>query len=255
MKNEFPILEYDSNKQAIINPAEIIRKKNNLPERCVLTFFNDVIEHFAERGIIREVTSLKSEMGKHPVYELEVNNSKVVLFHPGVGAPLAGAFFEEIIALGCNKFIACGGAGVLDKSIVEGHLVVPVSAVRDEGTSYHYLPAAREVAPSLQAVDKIRKILDAHGIPYLTTKTWTTDGVYRETRSKAARRKEEGCLVVEMEAAALFSIAEFRGVEVAQILYGGDNLDGEKWDDRGWQSNWSVREKLIWLAAEAALLL
>ncbi len=255
MKKEFPILEFDNTGQSIINPSDTIKKRKDLPQHCVITFFYDIVEHFAEKGIIHEIMSLKSEMGKHPVYEFEINNSKVAIFHPGVGAPLAAALFEEVIELGCSKFIACGGAGVLDRSIVEGHLVIPYSAIRDEGTSYHYLPPSREVTPSINAVEKIKLVLDKHRIPYLNTKTWTTDGFYRETKGRTALRKDEGCLVVEMETAALFSVAKFRGVEIAQILYGGDNLDSEKWQYRNWQNNWSVREKLIWLAAEAALLI
>lgn len=254
MKKELPILEFDSSGTSIINPSDIIRKKINISENCVLTFFNDVIEHFNSKGILRKIFTLKSEMGNHPVYEFEINNSRVALFNPGVGASLAAAHLEELIALGCKKFIACGGAGVLDKNITEGHLIIPSSAVRDEGTSYHYLPPSREVIPSARGMEKIKKVLDLHKIPYIITKTWTTDGVYRETRKKADMRKAEGCLVVEMEAAALFAVAVFRGVELAQLLYGGDNLDGEKWEDRNWQKNWSIREKLIWLAAEAVIL-
>ncbi len=255
MKKEFPILEYDSSVGSIFNPSDIIRKKINIPENCVLTFFNDVIEHFNSTGMLRKIFTLKSELGEHPLYEFEINNSGVVLFNPGVGAPLAAAHLEELIALGCRNFIACGGAGVLDKNIAGGHLIIPSSAVRDEGTSYHYLPASREAKPSAKGAEKIKQVLDGHNIPYIITKTWTTDGVYRETRNKADIRKEEGCLVVEMEAAALFAVAEFRGVELAQLLYGGDNLDGEKWEDRDWQKNRSIREKLIWLAAEAVILM
>jgi uridine phosphorylase len=56
-----------------------------------------------------------------------------------------------------------------------------------------------------------------------------------------------------MEAAALFAVAQFRQVAIGQILYSGDNLDGEEWDGRNWQQKWSVREKLVELAAEACL--
>ncbi len=57
---------------------------------------------------------MRSEIGTHPLYEIEHDGRKLALFHPGVGAPLAAALLEEVIARGCRKFIACGGAGVLD---------------------------------------------------------------------------------------------------------------------------------------------
>ena len=147
----------------------------------------------------------------------------MAVFHPGVGAPLAAGMLEEIIALGCRDFIACGGAGVLRSEIAVGHVVIPTSAVRDEGTSYHYLPPSREVAPHPAAVAAIESVLRAHGVAYVTGKTWTTDAIFRETPAKVARRRDEGCLTVEMEAAAFFAVAQFRRVRLAQMLYGGDD--------------------------------
>ena len=84
-------------------------------------------------------------------------------------------------------------------------------------------------------------------------KTWTTDAFYRETPAKVRRRREEGCLTVEMEAAAFFAVAQFRGVPFAQLLYGGDDVSGV-WDFRAWTTH-AVREELFWLAAEACLAL
>ena len=84
-------------------------------------------------------------------------------------------------------------------------------------------------------------------------KTWTTDAPYRETPVKIAARRAEGSLTVEMEAASLFAVAQYRQVVLGQILYGGDDLSGEAWDRRGWQSHKAVRENLFWLAADACL--
>jgi uridine phosphorylase len=136
-----------------------------------------------------------------------------------------------------------------------GHLIVPTSAVRDEGTSYHYLPPGREVDASPEAVAAIERVLQDRGRRYLLSKTWTTDAFYRETPAKVQLRKSEGCLTVEMEAAAFFAVAQFRRVPFAQILYGGDDVSGNEWDHRGWHERASVREVLFWLAAEACLLL
>jgi uridine phosphorylase len=102
-------------------------------------------------------------------------------------------------------------------------------------------------------VAAIEERLKAHKIPYDKGKTWTTDGPYRETKGKILKRRQEGCLTVEMEAAALFAVGKFRGVAVGQLLYGGDDVSGEVWDPRRGQSRVSVREKLFWLAVEACL--
>jgi len=160
---------------------------------------------------------------------------------------------EETAALGCRKYIACGGAGVLRKDIAVGHLIVPTWAVRDEGTSYHYLPASREVQIDPEAVRAICATLDEAGVPYLTGKTWTTDAFYRETKGKVSRRRNEGCLTVEMECASFAATARFRGLAFGQILYGGDDLSGEAWDSRRWQSRADIRQGVFELAVEACL--
>ena len=255
----YPILEFDDTRPAIIEPTNLIKPLPALPERCVLCFFREVIEKVCGDGKGQIVTYLGSELGKFPVYRLEViapdtrESQPIAVAHPGVGAPFSGAVLEELIAYGCKIFVACGGAGVLNRGITVGHIVVPEQAVRDEGTSYHYLPPAREVSASPTAIIAIKATLEAHNVPYIVGKTWTTDGFYRETPAKIARRKAEGCLTVEMEAAAFFAVAQFRGVPFGQILYGGDDVSGAAWDPRAWDKRTSTREKLFWLAAEAVL--
>lgn len=254
MRQEYPILEYDPDRTAIIEPSRVIEPIENMPEHCVLCFFYNVIEQFVQENLAREIKSYPTESGMRRFYEFDCGLGRpVTLLHPGVGAPLAAASLEIAIAQGGRKFIACGGAGVLDRAITVGHLVVPTSAIRDEGTSYHYLPAGREVAPAPQAVQAIETVLQRHKVDYLIAKTWTTDGVFRETQAKTNLRRTEGCLTVEMEAATFFAVAQFRGVPFGQILYGGDNLDADEWDRRDWMNRASVREKLVFLAAEACL--
>jgi uridine phosphorylase len=251
-----PILEFDGEVEAILEPAKLIAPLDGMPVHGVITFFQDVITHFVAAGIAREIHALRSEMGRHPIYVHAVQGQQVALFHPGIGAPLAAGMLEEVIALGCRNFVACGGAGVLNRELAMGHVVVPTAAVRDEGTSYHYLPAQRRTtAPSPAALAAIEATLRQRNVDYVLGKTWTTDAFYRETRSRMAKRRAEGCLTVDMEASALFAVAEFRKVQLGQMLYSGDNLDGDEWDRRDWHRNWGVREKLVELAAEACLLL
>jgi uridine phosphorylase len=128
------------------------------------------------------------------VYVLHQYSQPVVLFHPGVGAPLATGLLEEVIALGCDTFVVCGGAGVLGENLEVGSLLIPTSAIRDKGTSYHYLPPGREVSATPEVVMAIEDTFKKHRIMYRLTKTWTTDAIYRETREKINLRRAEGCL-------------------------------------------------------------
>ena len=256
MKKEFPILEYDHNRAAVIMPGNLYKPVEH--DGCaVLCFFWEVLRDLLAAGRLEIVATDPSEWGPVNTYLLLHKNRKLLVLHPGVGAPFAAGSLETLIARGSKRIIACGGAGVLKKEIARGHLVVPNSAVRDEGTSYHYLPAAREIDINRAALRAITDTLDNHHCPYLTGKTWTTDGIFRETPAKVAHRRDEGCITVEMECAAFAAVAQFRGVAFGQILYGGDDVSSEQWDSRDWENNivahTSVREKLFWLAVEAAL--
>lgn len=250
----YPILEFDATPEALIEPSKIIRARD-LPEHCVICFFKEVIDKTIEEHDARVVVENKWEDGPHCIYEISYHGQRLAFFHPGVGAPISTGLLEEAIAFGCRKFIACGGCGVLEKDIAVGHLIVVSGAVRDEGTSYHYLPPGREVTAHERGVKALVQTLDSRGLPYRVGKTWTTDAPYRETVNKIARRKDEGCLVVEMESAALIAVAQFRGVLFGQALYGGDDLSGTEWDHRHWTSRSEIRESLFWLCAEACLTL
>lgn len=166
---------------------------------------------------------------------------------------MAAGLLEETIAFGCRKFIACGGCGVLEKDITAGNLIVVSGAIRDEGVSHHYLPLDREVTANEVAVNLLVKILSKRGVPYRLGKTWTTDAPYRETPNKIAKRKEDGCLTVEMESAGMLAVAQFRDVILGQVLYGGDDLSGSEWDNCAGQSRDEIRESLFWLCADACL--
>jgi uridine phosphorylase len=250
----YPILEFDPEREALIEPTKVIRPRD-VPEHCVICFFSEVIEKVAAEKSARVAAEARWEDGLHAFHEIDFKGRRLAFFHPGIGAPFSAGLLEDAIAFGCRKFIACGGAGVLNKNIAVGHLVVVSSAVRDEGTSYHYLPPDREVMANEAGAQALVKVLENRGVPHLVGKTWTTDAPYRETPAKIARRREEGCLTVEMESAGMMAVARFRDVPFGQVLYGGDDLSGTEWDNRKWQSRIDIRENLFWLSAEACLTL
>ncbi|MFN3981286.1 MAG: nucleoside phosphorylase [Caldilinea sp.] len=252
MRQDYPILEHDYHTEAKIEPSRVI-KPRDVPEHCVISFFREVNEKVVVEKQAKVAVANRWEDGAHPLYEIEHRGRRLAFFHPGVGAPLAAGLLEEAIAFGCRKFVVVGGAGVLEKGLTVGKLILVESAVRDEGVSYHYIEPGREIQSQPQALTAIRATLEARGIPFVSGKTWTTDAPYRETQTMIDARRAEDCLTVEMEAAALMAVAQFRRVLLGQILYAGDDLSGEKWDKRGWQSRQEVRESLFWLAADACL--
>lgn len=167
-----------------------------------------------------------------------------------VGSPVAARQIEDLTAKGCTKYMICGDCGVLDEKIVVGHLILPVKAIRDEGTSYHYIKPSREIEMDNEVVDIIARVLEKNKIPYLKGKTWTTDAIYRETRRKTENRKKEGCLTVKMEAATYLAVAKFNQVKLGQILHAGDNLDAQIWDRRKLKEKINARYEILKLTIE-----
>jgi uridine phosphorylase len=249
-----PLLEFDASTTALIEPAHLARPVEGVPDALVICFFAEVVGEVCGGGRAEVLADLGMEAPR-PLYRLELGDGRAAaVLHPGIGAPWVVALAEEAIALGCTRVMACGGAGALVPELALGQVVVPEAAVRDEGTSYHYLPPSREVEADRACLAAAVGVLDRQGVPHRVGKTWTTDAVFRETAERIARRRAEGCITVEMEASALFALARHRGVRFAQYLYAGDDLSGERWDHRSWQRA-SVRRTLFDLALEAALSL
>lgn len=250
LKNKYPICEFDTAKKPIIHPADFLVK--SLPEKCVITFFRKELEQFVAQNNLPVIGCLNSEVLDIPIYEYVYGTDKLCITMAFCGAPGAAVTLEELHAMGCEKFIICGGAGALTKDSKVGEIIVPVSAVRDEGTSYHYLEPSREVECHKDTVEIVVSCLKQMGIPFTTGKTWTSDAIYRETPDMIALRQDEGYITVEMEAAAFFAVSKYYNLPLAQLLYAGDDVSGEAWDSRNWNMQKNIRYDLLILAIEIA---
>jgi uridine phosphorylase len=147
----------------------------------------------------------------------------------GVGAPVAAIILEELVAWGVRRVLSVGTAGALAPGLGIGDVVLCTSAIRDEGTSHHYLPPEHLAEPSPELSARLGVALRARGLQVTEGRSWTTDAPYRETVAEVRRYRDEGVLTVEMEAAALFAVARHRGVEVACALVISDTLS-EVWE-------------------------
>ena len=243
IKNSYPVCEYDTSRNPLIKPSDFLAK--TLPSKCVITFFRKELDQFVEEMQLPVIEYLHSEVLDIPIYEYSTPANRICITMPFCTAPGAAGTIEELHAMGCDKFIICGGAGSIRKDSEVGEIIVPLSAVRDEGTSYHYLEPSREVECHKPTVDLVVSGLEKLGIPYTTGKTWTTDAMYRETPDMIEQRRNEGCITVEMEAAAFFAVSKYYDIPLAQLLYAGDDVSGEKWDNRNWNKQKNVRSNMI----------
>ena len=253
IKKEFPILEFDEDRNAFIRPSNTIQYIEGIPERVVLCFFNEAIDKILYEHSHKIISYFISSGIKYPLYELDYHGEKIALIQAGVGSPLAAAQIDEIAAMGCKKFIACGMCGVLKKEIAVGHLIIPTSSIRDEGTSYHYVKPSREIIANERIIQIIENNLIENKIPYIKAKTWTTDAFYRETPAKIALRKEEGCVTVEMETSAYIAASQYNNVEFGQILCSGDSLAGIEWDSRNYQKRDDIKDFVLNITIDICL--
>lgn len=238
--HDYPICEFDADRSSLIAPADFLEKI--LPERCVITFFRKELDELVAEKQLPVIGRLHSEVVDLPIYRY---SDDICVTMPFCAAPGAASTLEELYAMGSQRFLVCGGAGSLREGSRLGEIILPTAAVRDEGTSYHYLAPSREVVCHPGAVKTLMAGLEQLGIPYTAGKTWTTDAMYRETPGMIRRRRKEGCVTVEMEAAAFFAVSRYYDIPLAQLLYAGDDVSGREWDTRNWNSQESLRTNLL----------
>jgi nucleoside phosphorylase len=147
----------------------------------------------------------------------------------GVGAPAAVALLEELAAWGVRRFISLGMAGGLQAGQRAGDLVVVERALRDEGTSAHYVEPGESIGASVPLTRRLADMLGRAGRGFVTGTSCTTDAPYRTTRALVDRWTRAGGVAVEMEAAGLFAVGQRRGVEVAAALCLADTLTPGGW--------------------------
>ncbi len=154
----------------------------------------------------------------------------VCLAGPGIGAPYAAMILETLICWGARRVIFLGWCGAVAEQVKIGELILPTAALIDEGTTRNYVePASGQSKPATSMLTAFEQVLHENRIDFHSGKIWTTDAVYRETPEKVGNFQQQGVLAVEMEVSALFSVAQFRQVELGAILVVSDELSTFKW--------------------------
>lgn len=220
---------FDNQSAAIINPC----RKENAPkvDACIMTFSYMIEEFVLANYECEQIASCWSATGITPVYGIDYKDRRFAFFKTYVGAPACAAMIEDTLSeLHTDKYVVFGGAGCLNKEIAHGKVMIPTEAYRDEGTSYHYAPAADYI--TVKNADIVTDFMEENGLPYVKGRTWTTDAIYRETTNNFEKRKADGCISVEMECAALQAMCDFRGLNLYTFFTSGDLLDAPKWDSR-----------------------
>lgn len=229
----YPNLKNKHNKKAFFCPDDFINYLKELgqlprfkmPEGIIFCYQRPLLDYITMKY---DVSQLKGLYNKFYV----VNDTKgkvAVLGSFGIGAPVVVSVLEELIAFGAKKFISVGTAGTLQKNLQIGDIVICDRAIRDEGTSHHYIPSSKYSYASPGITKMLRSTLDRIRKQYFVGTSWTIDAIYRETIEEARKYQKEGVLTVEMETAALFAVAKYRKIQLGSAFVISDSLSDLKW--------------------------
>lgn len=245
------------NSKAIFEPTNIVKKIDGCPKIVVTCFASNLIDYALSQYKNEVIGFISSANGKIPLYKLYLSQYKRVigLIMSAVGAPATVCEYEELFAMGVEKIIVFGTCGVLDNTVADCSIIIPDKALREEGTSYHYVDDGDEIDVNVHLKDHMIHFFKSKNIHYTVGKVWTTDAIYRETVNKIQDRKNDGCQCVDMECSAIAALAKFRNKEIAQFFYSADSLDQERYEIRSLanESQLDVKQKIVQLAIELSL--
>lgn len=216
--------------EAIFSPAEVVASLTAngpvpAPDAVILTYQQFLLDELRDRGV-RPTTGYPAPW-RSLWFTGGGARTIAVVGGFGIGAPAATTVLEELVALGAREFISIGTAGCLQPRCGFGEAVVCTGAIRDEGVSHHYAPTEKFAWPSETLTRRLAQALEADGTAPHSGLAWTTDAPYRETVAEARSYQAEGVVCVEMEAAALFTVGRYRGVDVAAAFAISDHLLAE----------------------------
>lgn len=238
MNNEEKIFSsFDNQLEAVIEP-----RHENLPfhfhPKLIYAFVpQDKAEEFLDSKAHKIIGQFDTVSFNPFIYEINYKNKKLTFCQAPLGAPAATQLLDWLISYGVKQVIAVGNAGALI-DIAENKLLIPNKAIRNEGTSFHYLKPSKFIDLNSDFLIQIQKSLKKLKIHYKEVITWTTDGFFRETSQKIQNARNLGASVVEMECAALAACAQFRKVDFAQLLFTADTLaDEANYNERSWGNN------------------
>ncbi|MBQ4465414.1 MAG: nucleoside phosphorylase [Oscillospiraceae bacterium] len=215
---------YDMESEPILNLESVYGPKNYLTERCLILFSEKIYEYVLSHYECRQIAEVIACNGNIPIWAFQRNGQEIAFYLTPVGSALAGSMTAEVNHLtGASKFIMFGSCGSLDQRITNGKFIIPSQAYRGEGMSYYF--AAPQDYITIKNADRLEQIFTQLHLPFVKGKVWTTDCPLRETVNLVNKRKQEGCIAVEMEVAGVQAVCDFYGFELYDFLAAGDVLE------------------------------
>ncbi|MGC2201567.1 MAG: nucleoside phosphorylase [Stellaceae bacterium] len=216
-----PLLEgKDFTAPSVFEPENLLREARRqkalpnaaVPEICILDPDGDIVRNLAKTG--RSHRSAIWACYHTDLFEFEQAGERFGIIGCAVGASFAVLLAEQLFASGCRLLISMTSAGQIVAQGPPPYFILIDRALRDEGTSYHYLPPTEFAEAEECLVQAAMEAFAAAGQRMQRGASWTTDAPFRETASAIARCRARNVLAVEMEAAGLYAFAAARGKPV-----------------------------------------
>lgn len=214
---------YDVNSEPIVKLEHFYGEKRHLVKKCILLFSKIIYEYMLETFPCRQIAEVSACNGNIPVWSFEYEGETIAFYLTPIGSTLAAGTLAEVNHLtGASIFIMFGSCGSLNKEATDGKFIVPTQAYRGEGLSYYFAKPQDYI--KIKNADKLVEFFTEWKLPYVQGRVWTTDCMLRETVNLVNKRKQEGCIAVEMELAGVQAICDFYKFELYNFLVSGDVL-------------------------------
>lgn len=214
---------YDPGSEPIVKLEAFYGQRRHLVQKCIPVFSKIIYDHILAHFSCRQIAQVGACNGTIPVWTLTHEGAPIAFYLTPIGSALAAATLAEVSHLtGASVFILFGSCGSLDKAATEGRFILPSQAYRGEGLSYYFAPPQDYI--DIKNAPRLAALFSEWGLPYVQGRVWTTDCMLRETVNLVRRRREEGCIAVEMELAGVQAICDFYGFELYGFLIPGDVL-------------------------------
>jgi uridine phosphorylase len=223
---------FDDKTEPIVSLKDFYGEPKHIIDLCLIIFSKEIHTHLLNTYECEEIATLTACNGNIPIYKLNYKGKDIAFYLTGIGSTLASSICYEVSwVTGANKFIMFGSCGSLDREKTEGKFIIPTESYRGEGCSYYFAKPSDYI--EIKNSHKLAEVFNELGIPHVLGKVWTTDSIIRETKGLVMKRKEEGCIAVEMEVAGVQAVCDFYNLELYDFLESGDVLETNGYELEG----------------------
>lgn len=244
------------NEDSVFKPENLLREARRqksilhgtVPKVCMLDPDGDILSYLQKT---EQVKSMDHWACYHTLmYVFNYNELEIGIISNAVGASFAVLLAEQMFVSGCELLVSITSAGIINQPNNNSEFILITKALRDEGTSYHYMPPSEFSELSPEAVELLKSLVQNKKLSIAYGTSWTTDAPYRETQSAIQIAKSMNINIVEMESAALYAFAQAKNKRVVCFAHLTNMMAQNEGDFEKGEENGSIKAlELIYSAA------